>query len=157
MDRLRDRPSSGRNPHRRPASGRFCGFLVCGCVNEEWHHGKFEPPTPRFEVWCGVEEISGELSLVLKSGCPATETVAEFVSAETTPPTAQPASSGPFGAKREIPKFERVTANDDDVLADFLRRPDTGIAAPGRPYGAGRLLGLPQAEGGRYDARFRLR
>jgi hypothetical protein len=29
-------------------------------------------------------------------------------SAETTAPTAQPASSGLFGAKREIPKFERV-------------------------------------------------
>ena len=32
----------------------------------------------------------------------------ELVSAETTTPTAQPASSAPFGAKREIPKFERV-------------------------------------------------
>ena len=32
----------------------------------------------------------------------------ELVSSETTAPTAQPAGSGPFGAKREIPKFERV-------------------------------------------------
>ena len=36
----------------------------------------------------------------------------ELVSVETTVPTVEPASSGPFAAKKEIPKLERLRARD---------------------------------------------
>jgi hypothetical protein len=52
--------------------------------------------------------VAGQPDFKARDNSAEISSTPELVSAETTAPTAQPASSGPFGAKREIPKFERV-------------------------------------------------